>query len=215
MYNKKLLEKICNVTCSCEELEVFKTKFDKKEFDLHNPFQKYYALDKILFAIKRYESKEISDKFLAYWMCMYNWLIMGYFEPVTKDNAVTFKKWLEWEICDWLDSLSFFDDSDDWYNLEDYKNSFAVLDKIYRNSNDWDRVFAHTDERGDNDNDIVVLAYHKKNKEFVKIYSELDYCRLDVKFQRIELDELEKQMEELKEKGYQQLDYGTWDEEED
>lgn len=212
MYNKELLEKICNVTCSFEELELFQIKIDKKEFDLEKPFEKYYDLDKILFAISRYENKEVNDKYLAYWMCMYNWLIMGYFEPVTKDNPVTFKKWLEWEISDWLDSLSFFDDSDDWYNLEDYKNTFKILDKIYNNLQDWNGCFAHTDEWGDNDDDIVVLAYNEKINEFVKMYGELDYLHLDVKFERVELDELEKQIEKLRKNGYQELKYGTWDE---
>lgn len=215
MYNKKLFEKICNVTCSFEELESFVIKIDKKKFDLDSPFEKYYDLKKILFAIQRYEKKEIDDKYLSYWMNAYNWIIMAGFKIATKENSITFKEWLKWEISDWLDSLSFFDDSDDWYNLDDYKNSFAVLDKIYRNSNDWDRIFAHTDEWGDNDDDVVVLAYNKKSKEFVKIYGELDYCRLEVKFLRVELDELEKKIDDLKEKGYQELKYGTWDEEED
>ena len=213
MYNKKLFEKICNLTCSFEELRSFVIKIDKKKFDLDNPFEKYFDVQKILFAIKRYENKEIDDRYLSYWMSAYNWIIMGGFK-IDTDNTITFKEWLEWEICDWLDSLSFFDDFDDWYNLEDYKKSFAVLDKIYQNYNDWDRVFAHTDEWGDNDDDVVVLAYHKTGKEFVKIYGELDYLSLDVKFPRVELDKLEKEIERLKSNGYKELKYGTWDEEE-
>lgn len=216
MYNKKLFEKICNVTCSFEELETFVIKIDEKEFDLNNPFKKYYDLKIILYAIQRYEKKEIDDKYLAYWMNAYNWIIMGGFKIEPKDNSFTFEEWLEWEICDWLDSLSFFDVSRECYNLEDYKNSLAVLDKIYRNANDWDRVFAHTDEY--NEDDVVVLAYNKKSKEFVKIYGELEASCLDcldVKFQKIELDELEKQVEILRKTGYQKLKYGTWDEEED
>lgn len=216
MYNKKLFEKICSVTCSFEELESFVSPTDKNEFDLEKPFEKYYRLERIFFAIRRYQSKQINDRFLAYWMCAYNWIIMARFKIDPNDNSITFKEWLEWEMSDWLDSLSFFDDSDDWYNLEEYKNTFAILDKIYRNSNDWDRVFAHTDEWGDNDDDVVVLAYHKKNKEFVKMYAQLDYCHLNVKFQRVELDELENRMEKLRKIGYQELKYGTtWDEEED
>ena len=214
MYNKELFEKICNVTCSFEELTSFIIKIDKKKFDLDNPFEKYYDLKKILFAIQRYEKKEISDRYLAYWMNAYDWIIMGGFKIKTKDNSITFKKWLEWEISDWLDSLSFFDDSDDWYNLEDYKNSFAVLDKIYQNRGDWDRVFAHTDEWGDNDDDVLVLAYNEKLNEFVKLYAHLDYLQLDVKIPRVELDEIEKKIQKLQEKGYQELKYGTWDEEE-
>ena len=214
MYDKKLFEKICNATCSFEELEAFTIKINKKQFDLDNPFEKYYHLDRILWAINRYENKEIDDKYLSYWMNAYNWIIMGGFK-IKVGPSITFTTWLEWEICDWLDSLSFFDDSEDWFNLQDYKNSFTIVDRIYRNRNEWHSVFAHMDEGGDNDQDIVVLAYNDKTNEFVKIYSELDYWRLDVKFQRLELNELEKRIEELKAKGYQELKYRTWEEEED
>lgn len=67
---------------------------------------------------------------------------------------------------------------------------------------------------GDNDDDIVVLAYNEKINEFVKMYGELDYLHLDVKFEIVELNELEKQIEQLRKNGYQELKYGTWDEEE-
>ena len=214
MYNKEMFKKICNVACSFEELEDFTIKIDKKEFDLEKPFEKYYDLKKILFAIQRYEKKEIDDKFLAYWMNAFNWIIMGGFKIKPKDNSITFKEWLEWEICDWLDSLSFFDASEDWYHLEDYKTAFAVLDKIYRNSNDWDRVFAHTDEWGDNDDDVLVLAYNNKLHEFVKLYAELNYLELDVKIPRVEFNEIEKKIQKLQEKGYRKLKYGNWDEKE-
>ena len=211
MYDKKLFEKICNATCTFEELESFVIKIDKKEFDLDNPFEKYYDVEKILFVIRRYEMKEIGAKYLAYWMNAYNWIIMGGFKIKARGNLIPFKQLLEWVICDWLDSLSFFDPSEEWFVLDEYKNAFTVLSKVYCTIKDWDKVFAYTDEGGFNDDDIVVLAYHKKCKQFVKIYSELIYCQLDV--EKIKLDELEKRVEELRKEGYQELKYGTWDEE--
>ena len=215
MYNKELFKRICNVSCSFEELKAFVIKISKKEFDLNNPFEKYYDLKKILFAIQRYEKKEIDDRYLAYWMNAYIWIIMGGFKIKAKDNLITFKEWLEEEISEWLDSLSFFDDSDDFYNLDDYKNALGVLDKIYRNANDWDRVFAHTDKFGDNEDDVVVLVSNSKTKEYVKIYGELDYLNQEVKFSQSEPDELEKEITRLKENGYQEVKYGTfwWEEE--
>jgi len=214
MHNKKAIEKICDVSCSFEELEAFVINIDKKEFDLDSPFEKYYDLQKILFAIKRYENNEIDYRYLANWMNAYNWIIMGGFKIETKDDLVTFKKWIQLEISDWLDSLSFFDDFDDFYNLGDYKKSFAVLDIIYRNCFDWDCVFAHTDELGDNEDDVVVLVSNSKSKQFVKIHGQLDYLNEELKFPRLELDQLEKEIDQLKENGYQELEYGTWHEEE-
>ena len=53
-----------------------------------------------------------------------------------------------------------------------------------------------------------------KLNEFVKLYAQLDYRSLDVKFPRIKLNELEKKIEMLTQKGYQKLRYGNWDDEE-
>ncbi len=213
MYNKELYEKILNVSCSFEELESLGENIDKEEYDLDNPFKKYYSLERILFAIDRYESKEINAKYLAHWMNAYNWIIMGGFKLETDSKSVFFEEWLTWEISDWLDSLSFFDDSDDWYNLDEYKTTFKTLDKIYRNPSDWERVFAHTDEFGDNEDDIAVLVYNAKDKEFAKIYSYLDYKSEKVEFDKIELDELNNKIDQLKQANYRELRCGGFEEE--
>ena len=214
MYNKDLYNKIINASCSFEELELFISDIDKKEFDLDNAFEKYYGVEKILYAINRYENKEVDDKYLAYWMNAYNWIIMAGFKIESKNNEISFRDWVVWEISDWLDSLSFFDDSDDWFNLDDYKNSFKIIDGICKNINEWDCVFAHTDEWGDNDEDVVLLVVNDKTKELVKIYASLDYLNERVDFPRIEEDEFEKKIKQLKKVGYQELRYGLFDEKE-
>ena len=122
MYDKELFGKIISVSCTFEELEAFVINIDKKEFDLENAFEKYYDAERILYAIRRYEKKEISDKYLAHWMNAYNWIIMAGFRTQQENKEIVFKDWLVWEISDWLDSLSFFDDSEDYITLEDYKN---------------------------------------------------------------------------------------------
>lgn len=58
MYDKDLYNKIINASCSFEELEKFVIKIDKKEFDLDNAFEKYYDVERILYAIRRYENKK-------------------------------------------------------------------------------------------------------------------------------------------------------------
>ena len=112
-------------------------------------------------------------------------------------------------------TLPFFDDSDDWFNLDDYKNSFRIIDEIYKNLNDWECLFAHTDEWGDNDDDVVLLTINNKAKKFVKIYASLDYLNENVDFPRIEEDELGKKIKQLKKVGYQELRYGLFDEKEE
>ncbi|MDY5264611.1 MAG: hypothetical protein SPH07_06205 [Eubacteriales bacterium] len=212
MYDKDLYNKILSVSCSFEELENFVIDINKKEFDLDNAFEKYYDVEKILYAIRRYERGEVEDKYLAYWMNAYNWIIMAGFKLKKEETEITFQEFLEDLITDWLDSLSFFDDSDDWYNLDDYKNTYIALDKVYKNINDWEHIFAHTDEFGDNDDDVVVLAYNNKTKEFVKLYHELDYLNYKVNIERVELDRLKKEIRQLKKRGFEEMKYGTFHE---
>ncbi len=208
MYNKELFDKIINATCTFEELEAFVIDIDKKEFDLDKAFEKYYNVERILYAIRRYENKEIDDRYLSYWMDAYNWIIMAGFKIESKNNEFSFQDWVEWEISDWLDSLSFFDDSDDWFNIEDYKNSFIIIDKIYKSINDWKCLFAHTDEWRDNEDVVVLLTINYKTKEFVKMYADLGYLNEDVKVEKMELDELKKKIEQLKSQGFAELKYG-------
>lgn len=215
MYDKELSDKIISVSCTFEELEAFVINIDKKEFDIDNAFEKYYDAERILYVIRRYENKEISDKYLAYWMDAYNWIIMAGFRTEQENKEIVFKNWLVWKISDWLDSLSFFDDSEDYITLGDYKNSFLIMDKIYKSIDEWKCVFAHTDEFGDNEDDVVLLAVNNKTKEFVKIYGNLDYLKEEVKIEKIEADELKKEVEQLKKQGFNELKYGAVEETEE
>ena len=198
MYDKELFGKIISVSCTFEELEAFVINIDKKEFDIDNAFEKYYDAERILYAIRRYEKKEISDKYLAHWMNAYNWIIMAGFRTQQENKEIVFKDWLVWEISDWLDSLSFFDDSEDYITLENYRDFFLIMDKIYKSIDEWKCVFAHTDEFGDNEDDVFLLAVNNKTKEFVKMYGNLDYLKEKVKIEKIEADELKKETEQLK-----------------
>ena len=198
MYDKELFGKIISASCTFEELEAFVINIDKKEFDIDNAFEKYYDAERILYVIRRYEKKEISDKYLAHWMNAYNWIIMAGFRTQQENKEIVFKDWLVWEISDWLDSLSFFDDSEDYITLENYRDFFLITDKIYKSIDEWECVFAHTDEFGDNEDDVVLLAVNNKTKEFVKIYGNLDYLNEKAKIEKIEADELKKETEQLK-----------------
>ncbi|MDE5910950.1 MAG: hypothetical protein K2H24_01310, partial [Clostridia bacterium] len=77
MYNKILFEKICNVECSFEELKQFNGKIDEQEYDLDNPFEKYYNVDRIVLAIEKYKRKDMEYRCLACWANAYNWIISG------------------------------------------------------------------------------------------------------------------------------------------
>ena len=218
MITKELIEKVVCAECLEEEMsQVLNFLQNRKNYEgvefLKNSFEKYYNLARIINTIRKYENKEIDDRYLAKWICVYNWIIMADEWANVPIEEITFKTWVVWEISGWLDSLSFFDDSDDFYNLEEYKKTFEVLDKIYNNLEGWNRVFAHTDEWGDNDDDVVVLTFNDKTKEFVRIGSQLDYLNNKVAFERVELDELKRRVDALKKLDYKELEYGVWHDE--
>ena len=61
---------------------------------------------------------------------------------------------------------------------------------------------------------MVLLAVNNKTKEFVKIYGNLDYLNEKAKIEKIEADELKKETEQLKKRGFKELKYGAEETEE-
>ena len=204
MFNKSLFDRICNVTCSFDELQDFVADINKKEFDLDNAFKKYYDVNKILLAIEKYQSQEIDAKYLAYWMNAYNWIIMGGFDQGQWEEGLTLKEFLIWTIVDWIDGLSFFDIGFH-HDLEKYKTVFKVLDSVLQDLDDCTAVFT---ENSYDDNTIVLIT-NDNAKYFIKVYGDLDDDGL-LDCEKVEFDDLTNKVEELRQLGYQELKYTDW-----
>lgn len=215
MFNKELFEKICDVSCDWSELEKFVINIDKKEFDLNNAFEKYFNVERIICAIEKYRSKKINAKFLAYWSTAYDWIINSGFKIENNDKSVSLKEFLIFEISDWLDSLSFFDDSDDWYDLEEYKNTFKVLDFILQDIDDCEAIYAVEAEDDEDDDyythDVTVLIKNVKEKYFIKLYTDCIYPENNVLFTEVLLTDLESQEGQLQKQEYIELKYCGWE----
>ena len=213
MFDKEIYEKIFTVSCTFEELENFVIGIDKKEFDLDNAFQKYYSLVCILSAIQKYKTKQISDTFLAYWANAYNWIIMSGFKVSyheEKNNRII-KEIIIDEICEWLDSLSFFDEEEEMFDIENYINAFSTLDKIYNNINDWEFEYAPTNEFCDENGDIWLLFINTKESLFLKLLHE---DRGDYSVENQEPwseDDIDKAIQSLKANGYKKMPYRNYD----
>ena len=113
MFDEKLYQKICNVTCSEEELIAISEKVRKHEFDLKLTFDQHYSLQSIETAINKYLDGTINEHYLAYWMNAYNWLICFGGDS----NTNTLKKYIECQFCGELTALTFIDE----YNFEKVK----------------------------------------------------------------------------------------------
>ena len=107
MFNQDFFEKVYRVECTFVELEA--TKLGEMEYDYDKPFEKYYKLDSILLAIKKYQKHSITSRHLAYWANIYNWIINGGFKTEEKKTKSSLEQIILWEISDTLDALSFFD----------------------------------------------------------------------------------------------------------
>lgn len=216
MFDKELFKKICNVSCDWNELEKFVTNIDKKEFDLSNAFDKYYNVERIICAIEKYQSKKLNAKFLAHWSNAYNWIINSGFKIENNDKSISLKEFLIFEISDWLDGLSFFDDSDDWYNLGEYKTTFKVLDSVLRDVDNCEAIFAVDADEQDEDydyyaHDVAVLIKNVKAKYFIKVYTDCIYPDDNMLFSKVPLTELENQTTQLQKQGYRELQYCAWE----
>lgn len=120
------------------------------------------------------------------------------------------------EAIDKMDSLSFFDDSDDWYNLEEYKTTFRVLDSVLQDIDNCEAIFAVDADEEDEDydyyaHDVVVLIKNVNAKYFIKVYTDCIYPDDNVLFSKVSLTELENQATQLQKQGYRELQYCAWE----
>ena len=212
MFDKELFNKICAGMCTFEELESFVTKIDKKEFDLENAFEKYYSIERILFVIDKYKSKQINDKFLAYWANAYNWIIMSGFKVSyykEKENR-SMKEIVVAEISDWLDSLSFFDDDEEFFDVNDYIKAFSTLDAIYKTTNEWKVEYAPTNEFCEENGDAWILFINAQKGRYLKIFYG-GYGNYTIENQEPWTEnDIDKAIQSLKANGYQEMPYGDF-----
>lgn len=201
MFDKELFERICNVTCSFEELELFVADIDNKEFDLDNAFEKYYRIESIIKAIQLYDDKVIDARYLAYWANAYDWIIMaGFYE---QNDCVSLKTIIEREISEWLDSLSFFDTFGEDYDI-DYKGNFLFLDKLYKTVDDLQCVYARKLVEENGFRSTLLIANHK-TKEYLKsdCYSYFDDGRFELK--EVSKREINMEIIRLRLRGYRNM----------
>ena len=112
--------------------------------------------------------------------------------------------WLEWEISDFLDSLSFFDASYSWYDADDYEKGFKRIDAIYKNSDDWNCFFSPVAVTHGYD-DVDMLLVNRKTKKFIKTCSESDCVDGKGDMKKLKSDEMKKEIAKLKAAGYRKL----------
>ena len=81
MYDKELIQKVCELTCSKEDVVRDQTTI---KYNTENPFKTYYNVSTLTGAFKKYIANEWDDQTLAHWACIYCWVLCGGFDDNVK-----------------------------------------------------------------------------------------------------------------------------------
>lgn len=205
MYDKDLITKVCNLTCSKKDLSIDQRTIN---YDIESPFKKYYDVNTIIGAINKYLSREWDDDALAKWCCIYCWILCGGFHDDLKENLNSLEEYLVELITDDLDGLSFFEEEDrlsgviDVYErIEGYKN----LDHVWQTRNKWKGVYSSIKSSNNDGFHQYIVLINEKEKEYMIFYE--DFLEDEPKqhnkyFKYIEGDEFIKLIDKMKEDEY-------------
>lgn len=186
---EKIYRDILAVDCRCSELLEFSCNLSNEELDRDNSVEKYYSLETILLAIKRYKDKEITRKYLAHWANAYNWIISA--SDLDETGYTWIEKHIMYKIFYALDGLSFINTC--WCkrkNIYAEKKYFKTLDKIFKNIKDWKFMYRYKGKTYCREDEILVFGYNEKARKYWKF-------RTDVNLKKDTID-----MDTITEKGY-------------
>lgn len=207
MFDKKLIEKVCNLTCTKTELADINV--EKINYDTENPFKKYYSFAVIKGAIEKYISKKWDDQTLAHWAYLYDWILEGGFEENMVDNLDTFELFMKDVITEHLDGLSFFDaeyDEDDETNIYQWLQLFENYDRIWQTRKGWKAVFAIVGVCDEENESQYVALFNDTTKEYMIMHSNfLENGCSDECFKYVERKKFIKFVDLLKNKNYSLL----------
>lgn len=127
------------------------------------------------------------------------------------DSPVYLKDFIRWKIADWMDNMAFGRIKCD-YECVMYETAFTTLDKVYRECDGCQAVFAHLGLRK---GDIFAYVYNKQFKYFIKMYSRLYNVNGRLAAEVGKLDDIRNCYRGLSEHGYQEIHYGEFDEDDD
>ena len=204
MYDRELIQKVCALTCSKEEVVRNQTTI---KYDTAHPFKKYYNVSTITGAINKYISNEWDDQTLAHWACIYCWILSG----GVGNNKTEDLNTLEWffkAVVTWdLDGLSFFSAGDnDLQDMHECIELFECYDHIWQTRKQWRAVYAMIGPFAKTNEDQFVALINDTTKEYMIIHSDhLENGFEDEYFKFVTQAEHVLLIEQLKNSGYQIL----------
>ena len=218
--DENFTRKIIDLKCTKEELEKFNNDTDGVIFKVNKSFEKNYDLNAVLNAIEECKKGNIDKEYLSRWATAYD----GLLSCGTLDNAdkkrVTLKQIVAFNISCLLDSLSFFDDTDDIEGaptLDDYIKDFNSLDYFYKISENCKTWYYGEKENEYGEQEYVFLGENDDDKVYFCLKDRFYLEDLEVAGTHYLTDGKEITQKELKEiesalkkSGYKKLKYGNF-----
>ena len=204
MYDKDLIQRVCNLTCSKEDVVRSQTTI---AYDKLQPFRKYYNVEAIKGAMEKFTSDEWDDQTLAHWACTYCWILSGGLGDNVKEDLDTFEGFFR-DVVTWdLDGLSFFSAEDDEStDMHECIKLFEYYDHVWQTRKQWRAVYAMIGPFAEENGDQYVALINDTTKEYMIIYSDhLENGFQDEYFKFVTQEEHILLIEQLKNSGYQIL----------
>ncbi|MBQ3041986.1 MAG: hypothetical protein IJD47_02195 [Clostridia bacterium] len=206
MYDRAFIERICNLTCSREEIICDSSKL---LYDTEYPFKKYYNMQIVLDAINKYLTKQWDDRMLSHWFCAYLWTLCGGFSKSLQEALTPIEQFYKETVCWDFDGMSFFDDdslTDDPNFLSKTIQLFKNLDYIWQTRSEWKLVYSDVGELTKTNEDFYVALINDSKKQYMIVYDcYFHFGTPNEFFQFVEDDKFISLIEQLKADGYQIL----------
>ncbi len=167
MFDKEIIERICNLTFTQEDLEGSQYKI---KYDIEYPFEKYYKTETITEAIQKCIDGKWNLNTLCSWFCSYNHIIGGGFTKEVKENFSPFEA-LVFEAISWdLDGYSMlhptlFKERPNY--LFEIKEGLKNLGHIWDTRNDWKCFYSMIGKDAKANKDYDVVFMNEKSKEYM------------------------------------------------
>lgn len=202
-----IINRYCNLNPSDDDLSLPQ---DEIKYDSECAFEKYYNIDTIIGAFKKFVSKEWSKEKLASWICKYNYIINGGFDLISNENFTSLKQFII-DTMSWsLDGLSFIDkyDYEEKNGIEYYIDELINFDHILKTIDNWTAYYAAVGNRDEDDEEQYVILVNNIEKEYIIVFSMfLKNGYKDEYFKFVSENELYNFVDTLKNKKYKLLPY--------
>lgn len=202
MNKSDLIEKVCSINITLEELKEF---FNSNIEFTGDFFDKYYSLDLITNVINKFSNNEITNEYFKHWIKAYLEIVNCIDIENINDEKII-EMFVKYEIIGILLTISNIDEISE-FKLKEFIKGLNNLDSILESINNWNGYFTPTKEQ-DFGEDQYILLVNEKEKKYVVFFSYvLDNKSTYKKINRIDNDSFDNKINELEKNEYQNLQY--------